>query len=275
LAIDYIRRVKKSFAQSSAIRARFFSSTDEVKMSEIIVDLDEARRDLAAVFRWIARESMHEGIANHFSFAVSDDGQQFLMNPYGVHFSRMKASDLVLLDARKTPDDYGENIDPTAWWIHGAMHRNNPQARCIIHLHSKYATALSALKDPSLPAVDQTTCRFHNRVAIDTGFDGMGLDDEAERLSHCLGNKRMMMMGNHGFMSVGETPALAFDLAYHYERGCRTYVTALSTGAPLSFLPDNVAEKTARQWEQYENAADKHLAAIRSILDDDAPDYLH
>ncbi|MDB4852724.1 class II aldolase/adducin family protein [Alphaproteobacteria bacterium] len=244
-------------------------------MSEIIVDLDEARRDLAAVFRWTARESMHEGVANHFSFAVSDDGQQFLMNPYGVHFSRMKASDLQLLDARKTPDDYGENIDPTAWWIHGAMHRNNPQARCIIHLHSKYATALSALKAPSLPAVDQTTCRFHNRVVIDTGFDGMGLDDEAERLSQCLGNKRMMMMGNHGFMSVSETPALAFDLAYHYERGCRTYITALSTGAPLSFLPDSVAEKTARQWEQYDNAADKHLAAIRTILDEDAPDYRH
>ena len=73
-------------------------------MSEIIVDLDEARRDLAAVFRWTARESMHEGIANHFSYAVSDDGQQFLMNPFGVHFSRMKASDLLLLDARKTPD---------------------------------------------------------------------------------------------------------------------------------------------------------------------------
>ena len=71
----------------------------------------------------------------------------------------------------------------------------------------------------------------------------MGLDDEAERLSQCLGNKNMMMMGNHGFLSVGETPALAFDLAYHYERGCRTYITALSTGAPLSFLPDSVAEK--------------------------------
>jgi ribulose-5-phosphate 4-epimerase/fuculose-1-phosphate aldolase len=84
-----------------------------------------------------------------------------------------------------------------------------------------------------------------------------------------------MMMGNHGFMSVGETPALAFDLAYHYERGCCTYITALSTGAPLSFLPDSVAEKTALQWEHYENAADKHLAAIRSILDDDTPDYSH
>jgi ribulose-5-phosphate 4-epimerase/fuculose-1-phosphate aldolase len=126
----------------------FFSLMDEDKMSEIIVDLDEARRDLAAVFRWIAREAMHEGIANHFSFAVSDDGQQFLMNPYGMHFSRIKASDLMLLDARKTPDDYGENIDPTARWIHGAMHRNNPQACCIIHLHSKICHRIERAERP-------------------------------------------------------------------------------------------------------------------------------
>ena len=102
---------------------------------------------LPPFFRWSARESMHEGIANHFSYAISEDGQQFLMNPFGVHFSKMKASDLLLLDARKSPSEYGKKVDPTAWWIHGAMHRNNPQARCIVHLHSHYATALSALAD--------------------------------------------------------------------------------------------------------------------------------
>ncbi len=238
------------------------------------MDVDAARRDLAAIFRWTARESMHEGIANHFSCAVSDDGQQFLMNPYGVHFSKMKASDLLLLDARKTPEDYGDRVDPTAWWIHGAMHRNNPQARCIVHLHSHYATALSALKDPTLPPVDQTTCRFFNRIALDTGFDGMGLDNEAERLSTLLGNKRMVMMGNHGFMTVAETPALAFDLAYFFERGCRTYMTALSTGAPLAILSDDVAEKTARQWEDYDKYVGKHLAAIHEILTEEEPEYL-
>ena len=243
-------------------------------MSEIIVDLDEARRDLAAVFRWTARESMHEGIANHFSCAVSEDGQQFLMNPYGVHFSKMKTSDLLLLDAGKTLDDYGDQVDPTAWWIHGAMHRNNPQARCIVHLHSHYATALSALKDPTLPPIDQTTCRFFNRIALDTSFDGMGLDNEAERLSTLLGNKRMVMMGNHGFMTVAETPALAFDLAYFFERGCRTYITALSTGSPLAILSDDVAEKTARQWEDYDKYVGKHLAAIHEILIEEEPEYL-
>ena len=71
----------------------------------------------------------------------------------------------------------------------------------------------------------------------------MGLDNEAERLSTLLGNKRIVMMGNHGFMTVAETPALAFDLAYFFERGCGTCMTALSTGAPLAILPDYVAEK--------------------------------
>ena len=244
-------------------------------MSEIIVDIDEARRDLEAIFRWTARESLHEGIANHFSYAISDDGQQFLMNPYGVHFSKMRASDLLLLDARKTPSDYGQKVDPTAWWIHGAMHRNNPQARCIVHLHSHYATALSALKDPTLLPVDQTSCRFFNRVAVDSGFDGMGLDDEAERLSTILGNKRLVMMGNHGFMTVAESPALAFDLAYYYERACRTYLTAKGSGLELSVLSNEIAEKTAKQWEVQDHTVDQHLAAIRRILDDEDPEYRH
>ena len=90
-------------------------------MSKIDVNIDEARCDLAAIFRWSARESMHEGIANHFSCAVTDDGQQFLMNPFGVHFSKMKASDLLLLDAGKPVSEYGKKVDPTAWWIHGAI----------------------------------------------------------------------------------------------------------------------------------------------------------
>ena len=244
-------------------------------MSHIIVDCGEARSDLAAIFRWAARENMHEGVANHFSYAISDDGQRFLMNPFGRHFSKMQASDLIEIDAAQYPPELRGQIDPTAWAIHSAMHRNNPQARCIVHLHTHYATALSALKSPTLPAIDQTSCRFHNRVAIDLGFDGMGLGDEAERLSTLLGNKVMMMMGNHGFLTVADTPALAFDLAYHFERGCRTYMTALATGQELSVLPDDVAEKTAQQFENYDGGASTFMLAIRSILDEEEPEYRH
>ena len=133
-------------------------------MSKITINIEEARCELAAIFRWSARESLHEGIANHFSYAISDDGQQFLMNPFGVHFSKMKASDLLLLDAGKSPSEYSKKVDPTAWWIHGAMHRNN-----LGPLYSSFALALRNRPEPlqdNLPPVDQTSCRYFNREQL-------------------------------------------------------------------------------------------------------------
>ena len=97
----------------------------------------EERVDLAAAFRWTARLNMHEAVANHFSLAVNEDGTQFLMNPNQVHFSRIKASDLLLIDANDPETLTGPNApDPTAWGLHGAIHRNVPHARCAMHVHS-------------------------------------------------------------------------------------------------------------------------------------------
>ena len=237
------------------------------------LDYQQEREDLAAAFRWTARLNMHEGIANHFSLAVSDDGSKFLMNPYGRHFSKMRASDLVLIDANEEPEGLNDTIDPTAFCIHGAMHRNNPQARCVMHVHSKYATALSTLKDPTIPPIDQTTMRYYNRVAIDDGFDGMGLGDEAERLSTCLGNHSVVMMCQHGFMTAASTVAEAFDDMYFFERAAETYMLALSTGRALNVASHAVAEKTAQQWAAYPDTGAKHLRALRDILDEEEPDY--
>jgi len=237
------------------------------------MDHMETRRDLAAILRWTARLDMHEGIANHFSVAVSDDGKRFLMNPYGIHWSKIRASDLRELNAENPPEDVGETVDPTAMAIHGALHRSLPQARCILHLHSRYATALSCLKDPSLPPVDQNSMRFYNRVAIDSGFDGMGLGDEAARLAGTLGNKSILMMGQHGVLCVGQNIARAFDNIYYFERSAEIYMTALSSGQPLNIASAEVAEKTAQQWEDYPNFSDKHLSAIRAVLDDEEPGY--
>jgi len=83
-------------------------------MTEVTVDIEEARRDLAAIFRWTARQDMHEGISNHFSYAVSDDGQLFLMNPFGIHFSKLKASDMLLVDARSLDESVKPHIAATA-----------------------------------------------------------------------------------------------------------------------------------------------------------------
>ena len=232
----------------------------------------EARVDLAAVFRWTARSNIHESVANHFSYAVSPDGRQFLINRAGQHFSTIKASDLILMDA-KDPDAVKGLVDPTAIAIHGAMHRNAPQARVVLHLHPKYATALASLEDSSMPPIDQNTARFHNRIAYDDGFDGMGLGDEAERMTKRLGNKSIMLMGNHGIMTCGTSAALAWDTLYYFERAAENLITALSSGRKLRVLSDEVAEKTAQQWESYDELAYQHLDAIKDILDREEPEY--
>src|SRR5216684_345835 len=113
----------------------------------------ELRVDLAAAFRIIAKLGMHEAVANHFSAAVSPDGRKFLMNPKWRHFSRIKASDLVLFDA-DTPDDAKErpDVDPTAWAIHSQMHKLLPQARVVMHLHPPLPTRRSGRSTRTPPA---------------------------------------------------------------------------------------------------------------------------
>lgn len=243
-------------------------------MTEVTVDIDEARRDLAAIFRWTVRQDMHEGISNHFSYAVSDDGQLFLMNPFGIHFSKLKASDMLLVDARSLDEAVKPHIDATAWAIHGAMHRNNPQARCIIHLHPKYTTALATLEDPTMLPLDQNTARFYNRIAYDLDFGGMGLGDEAERLSGQLGNRSIMLMGAHGAMTVGPRVADAFDDFYYLERAAETLMTAYASGQTLRVLPPALAETTAQQWETYAfDLRGAHLEQLKAILDEEGSDF--
>lgn len=234
-----------------------------------------ARVDLAASFRWFARLNMHESVANHFSAAVSDDGKRFLMNPRGRHFSRIRASELLLLDADDPETLKGPNApDPTAWYIHGRLHALLPHARCVMHLHPKNATALAALEDSTLHPIDQNTMRFYGRVAIDEAFGGMALsDEEGDRLAGLLGDKPVALLGNHGVLVVGPSVAQAFDEMYYFERACETQMTALATGMRLRIAADNVAKLTAQQWLDYPHLADDHLDEVKAILDAEEPEY--
>jgi|TARA_B100000315_G_scaffold112335_1_gene102948 ribulose-5-phosphate 4-epimerase/fuculose-1-phosphate aldolase len=233
----------------------------------------QERVDLAAAFRWAARLNMHEAVANHFSLAVSEDGSQFLLNPLGAHFSQICASDLLVIDSNNADTMSQSNApDPTAWAIHGALHRNNPHARCILHVHSKYATILSCLEDKTMKPIDQNTMRFYEKVSIDYDFDGMGLGDEAERLSTLLGDNSVLLMGNHGVLTAADSVAQAFDDLYYFERSCETLIEAYRTGKKLHLASHEVAKKTAQQWEKYD-ASDLHFQALKVILDKDEPDY--
>ena len=231
---------------------------------------------MAASFRWTERLNMHEAVANHFSLAVNDDGTQFLMNPNQVHFSRVKASDLLLLDANDPSSMEGPDApDPTAWGLHGALHRLCPHARCAMHVHSIHATVLASLADSSLPPIDQNTATFYNRVAVDDEFGGLAFEEEAERCCSNLSDpkKTVLVMGNHGVMVIGQTVAETFNRLYYFERAAETYIKALWTGQPLRIISDEIAEKTAQELENYPGQAERHLAELKAILDEEGSDY--
>ena len=239
------------------------------------MEITELQKDLAAVFRWTARLNMNEGIANHFSVCLPNSND-FYVNGSGLHFSSIKASDLVLVKQNKIEEikNYPELVDPTAINIHGTIHRKIPHARCVLHVHSKYATALSTLKDPILKPIDQNTMRFYNRVAIHKDFGGLGFEEESNKMALAIGNNRSMMLANHGILTVGETVAEAFDELYYFEKACETYITALSTNKELNIVSHEIAEKTAEESLNYPiDTAKIFLSQIRLILDKEEPDY--
>ncbi|MDC0487183.1 class II aldolase and adducin N-terminal domain-containing protein [Amylibacter sp.] len=234
------------------------------------------RKDLAAAFRWTARLNMHEAVANHFSLAINTDGSEFLINPNQMHFSKIKASDLLAIDANDPETLEGPNApDITAWGLHSAIHRHCPHARCAMHVHPMFSTVLASLADSRLLPIDQNTATFFNRYVIDDSYGGLALEEEGERCAQLLQDpkKTVMIMGNHGIMVIGKSVAETFNRMYYFERAAETYIRALQTGQKLRILSDTIAEKTASEVDQYPEQSDRHLAELKEILDSEHSDY--
>ena len=234
------------------------------------------RKDLAAAFRWTARLNMHEAVANHFSLAINADGSEFLINPNQMHFSKIKASDLLVINANDPVTLEGPNApDITAWGLHSAIHRHCPHARCAMHVHPMFSTVLASLADSRLLPIDQNTATFFNRYVIDNSYGGLALEEEGERCAQLLQDpkKTVMIMGNHGIMVIGKSVAETFNRMYYFERAAETYIRALQTGQKLRILSDTIAEKTASEVDQYPEQSDRHLAELKEILDSEHSDY--
>ena len=240
------------------------------------MEITDLQKDLAATFRWAARLNMNEAVANHFSACIPGSNTDFYVNRSGIHFSQMKASDLILVtkdnidDLKKKP----EVVDSTAINIHGTIHKKVPHARCIFHVHSKYSTALSALKNPVLQPIDQNTMRFYNRVSIFNDFGGLGFEEESLKMAKALGNKQHMILANHGVITTGATISDGFNSLYYFEKAAETYLTALSTNKELNIVSHDVAEKTAQETANYPiDSAKLFLNQIKLILDKEEPEY--
>jgi ribulose-5-phosphate 4-epimerase/fuculose-1-phosphate aldolase len=238
-------------------------------------EIRQLRINLAAAFRLAVQFDWHESVGNHFSAAVSADGKRFLMNPRWRHFGSIRASDIMLLDAND-PEvmSRSDAPDASAWTIHGTIHGECPSVRVMLHCHAPYATALATLKDPIMKPIDQNTARFFGSLGIDLDYGGIADEtEEGARLAKALGNYKTLLMGSHGITVTGNTVAEAFEDLYFFERAAKTLILAYSTGQPLNILSNEIAEKTAQGWRDYNDQAFAHFDFLKTQLDKTDPSY--
>ena len=235
------------------------------------------RQDLAAALRWAAKLEWQSGICNHFSLAVDADGAGpagVLINPQGYHWSEVTASSLLLMDESGAVAEGGGSVETTAFYIHLAIHRQVPTARCILHAHPPYSTAIMCTEGGRLRNCHQDSLRFHRRIAYDDEFGGIAADDnEGWRIAYALGNHPIMLMAHHGITVTGPNVAQTLDDFYYLEQAARFQVLAQSTGAPLKVIDDDQADRLAPGFQAIDTQTEGHFAAIRRILDREDPGY--
>jgi ribulose-5-phosphate 4-epimerase/fuculose-1-phosphate aldolase len=144
-----------------------------------------------------------------------------------------------------------------------------------MHVHSIHATVLASLADSTLPPIDQNSAMFFRRQVVDAHYGGLAFEEEGARCAQLLADPKVkvLVMGNHGVLVIGDTVADAFNRLYYFERACETYIKALWTGRPLRVLSDEIAEKTASEVDAYPQQAERHLSELKAILDEEEPAY--
>ena len=203
----------------------------------------EARVHLAAALRMAVLHELDEGIDNHFTVEVPGRPGQYLVLPFGRHWSEARASDLMVFDERgRTLEGQGV-VELSAQCIHAPLHRITG-ARVVLHTHQTWALALNMLQDNRLLPATQTAAFFAGQIAYDDTYTGLAATlQEGERLAAVMGGKPILFMKNHGVVTTGRTVAEAYRRLYKLERACRTQVLAMSTGQPLNVLTQAVVDR--------------------------------
>jgi ribulose-5-phosphate 4-epimerase/fuculose-1-phosphate aldolase len=243
----------------------------------------QAKIHLAAAHRLAVFHDLEEGIDNHFTVTLPGREDQYLILPFGLHWSEARASDMIVFDeSGKTLEGEGQ-VELSAQCIHAPIHRICG-ARVVLHTHQNWAVALNMLQDNRLLPASQTAAFFHGRIAYDDTYAGTADTlEEGERLAGVLGDARgnrgthTVFMKNHGILVTGDTMAEAYRRLYKLERVCRAQVLAMSTGKPLQVLSDAVvAQVQAPAPDDRHSRTERDrlfFEAMMRILDREMPGY--
>ncbi len=228
-----------------------------------------ARIHLAAALRMAVLDQLDEGIDNHFTVAVPGRPGQYLILPFGRHWSEARASDLMVFDESGATLEGDGVVELSAQCIHAPLHRITGAA-VVLHTHQPWALALNMLQDNRLLPATQTAAFFDGQIAYDDTYTGLAADlAEGERLAAVMGgqageragDKPILFMKNHGVIAIGDTMGQAYRRLYKLERVCRTQLLAMGSGQPLQLLSDEVVAKVRAT-----NPDDRHPRAERERL---------
>jgi len=239
------------------------------------------RRELAAVYRLVAYFRMTDLIFTHISVRLPGPEHHFLINPYGLLFEEITASNLVKIDlSGRAVEEAQHPVNPAGFVIHSAVHAARPDAHCVLHTHTRAGCAVAAQQHGLLP-LNQISMEFYGRLGYHD-YEGVALNlAEQRRLVADLGRHPAMILRNHGLLTVGETPAQAFLRMYYLDKACEIQTTATAAGTPLVVPSPETCELTARQLTgeddssdlQDDKAYDFVWSALLRLVERIAPDY--
>jgi ribulose-5-phosphate 4-epimerase/fuculose-1-phosphate aldolase len=244
-----------------------------VNVSEAMSVEQRLRIELAAAYRLIDHFGWTTLIFNHLTMRVPGPTRQFLINPFGLRYDEVTASNLVKIDLDGNivePSEYPVNF--AGFIIHGAIHAVREDAHCIMHTHTQAGMVMAALKDPIRP-LDFSGAALHKRVAYHD-FQGVHADySDREALVADLGDKNMMVLRNHGLLACGRTVASAYQRLFTMETACKVQAAALALNVPLNDVPPEVAEKHANALNGGEGGELAFAAMVR-LMEKRDPSYL-
>ena len=225
--------------------------TAAFKTIELVPKEAELRVQLAAGYRLVEHFGWNESIYGHLTVRVPGPERHFLINPFGLRYGEVTASNLVKITLEgEIVGDTEWSVNAAGYAIHGAIHKAAPDAHCVMHTHSPAGMAVAALECGLLPiSLDATL--FHGTVGYHEYEGAIVSEGEKDRLVDDLGNNRALILRNHGLLTVGRTIPEAFLYLHRLETACKTQVDALAMNSALSLVPEEICEKSARQIDAF------------------------
>ena len=240
----------------------------------------KSRQDLAAAYRLADHFGFSEGIDNHLTLSLPEEDDKYLLIPYGLHWSEVKASSLLVVDGEGKKISGKGYAEPTAFLIHGEVHASSSKNKCVMHTHMESALAITMQDKGRLLMADQNACRFYSNINYLDEYEGLVLNKQtANPIGKAMVEADILFLANHGVIVTGNTVYEAWESLYYLEKACRAQILAMSMGNKLKIINGQIAKKVSDQIKEESKSdsanAYRHFEALKRILiNNGGEDYL-